>query len=91
MATGIAPMACDLVNVARIVDYLIGTRKQQTTTIAVRHALQRLGARDLGVKPINGKTPQLWAIRNIARWAQASDAEIAANYVDPVKQGRESN
>lgn len=85
---GIAPMACDLVNLNRIVDYLNQEKSLRTTANEVRNALINMGATSLGQKRINNKKPNIWAIRNHGQWAIASEAGIASAYTDPFLQDK---
>lgn len=87
----IAPMACELVNINRVVDYLNDEKMLRTNATEVRNALNNMGAVNIGQKRINGKKPNIWALDNYEQWKNASEALIASTYVDPFAQNNRSN
>lgn len=82
----LAPMVCDLVVINAVVDFLNKAKSLRTNVSEVRDALVNMGAKNLGQKRINGKKPNVWAHRNLARWEVATEAAISQAYVDPFEQ-----
>jgi hypothetical protein len=81
-----APFACDLVTLADLRDYLAVHKQMRLDTKALAKILKTLGAEELGQKRINGTKPRIWAVRNLERWAVATEQEITGAFYKPEAQ-----
>lgn len=52
----------------------------------VQRFLRQIDALSLGQRRVNGARPNLWAVRNQARWASANHDDIVAGYVSAFNQ-----
>jgi hypothetical protein len=77
-----APFDRDLVVVREVQDavwHLTGLRTRPKQVVAF---LKAINAQPLGQKRVGTEKLRIWAIRNGERWANATEGEIAAEYLD---------
>ena len=75
-----APFDRDLVvvdDVSHYISKMVGLRASPKMVVRV---LNDLGARSLGQKRIGGRKLRFWAVRNIERWLNVPEGEIAVEY-----------
>ena len=79
------PFASDLCTASEILQYL-RVHQIRCTDADVRRFLRQCGAVSLGQCRVHGSRPNLWAVRNPERWANATHEDIAGAYVGAFDQ-----
>lgn len=79
------PFAIDLVTAAEVLQFL-RAHQIRCTDAEVRGFLREAGALSLGQYRIRGARPNLWAVRNLEKWASAAHDVVAHEYLSVFDQ-----
>ena len=83
------PFDGDLIVINHVIEYLVDKR-QYIKHRAIARVLRAAGAVELGQQRIGQSKPHVWAIRDVERWRDAPESEIAAAYRPPGKSAPDS-
>ena len=88
LEAGDEPFDRDLVILNRVVDHMTLVKRMPVNTRVVAGVLRQAGAVELGQKRVGvgGVKYRVWAIRNVDKWLNASEVEIAREFGEASEQ-----